>query len=49
MKPPVEYLRDRGIGVHALVLAMKTVLARRPKQVDPQLKLNLQPPKRGAV
>lgn len=50
-KPPVGYLLDRGIGVHALVLAMRTVLARRPKRTprpDPQLKLPLAP-KRGAA
>ena len=50
-KPPVGYLLDRGIGVHALVLAMRTVLARqakRPAPPDPQLKLPLIP-KQGRV
>lgn len=48
MKQPVGYLLDRGIGVHALVLAMKSVIARKPKPPNAQLKLDLKP-KRGRV
>ena len=32
MSKPVSYLRDRSLPVHALVLAMRTVLERQAKR-----------------